>query len=481
MTEVGDLIADRYRVVAQIGSGSMGVVWRAEDELLRRDVAVKELLLQPGISPEQAEEAKRRAAREGRITARLHHPNAVSVYDVAEHDGRPCLIMEYVPSVSLADRMAERTSLPPADVADIGRQVAAALAAAHDAGIVHRDVKPANVLLTEDGTAKLTDFGISRAAGDGTVTATGVLAGTPAYLAPEVVKGQDADSRSDVFSLGATLYAAVEGTPPFGLSENPIALLHKIATEEFTPPKQAGPLTPALNWMLSPDPADRPTMGQTQAALILATDTIPGPRPAPGPVPSTVSAGGRRNRHRTLGSLVVAVLVIFAAIIIGQLHHNAGNKSAAGAPSSTGPTTAGRTTTPAPATTTPTGTATSTTTATPTTTTTAAASVTDQLRSAIVDYYQLVPGNLNAAWNGMTAEYQQDHAGGRSGYESFWAPIAKVTLSDVSAQPPGSVTATIRYQYRDGRVVVERTGFGLVQQAGQWKIASSSVLGHHGT
>jgi hypothetical protein len=479
MTEVGDLIADRYRVVAQVGSGSMGVVWRAEDQLLRRDVAVKELLLQPGISTEQAEEAKRRAAREGRITARLHHPNAVSVYDVVEHDGRPCLIMEYVPSVSLADRLAERTSLPAADVADIGRQVAAALGAAHDAGIVHRDVKPANVLLTEDGTAKLTDFGISRAAGDGTVTATGVLAGTPAYLAPEVVKGQDADSRSDVFSLGATLYAAVEGGPPFGLSENQIALLHKIATEEFTPPKQAGPLTPALNWMLAPDPANRPTMGQTQAALTLATDALPGPRPAPRPV-AAAAAGGRRGRHRTVGSLVVVLVLIFAAILIGQLHHP-GTKSTAGTGPGLRPTTTAppaTTTTAAPTTTTTTPV---TTTTTAPATTTPAASVTAQLRSAIVDYYGLVPGNLNAAWNGMTAEYQRDHAGGRSGYEAFWAPISKVTLSDVTARAPSSVTATIHYLYRDGHVVVERTGFGLVQQDGQWKIASSQVLSHHGT
>ncbi|HEX3647102.1 MAG TPA: serine/threonine-protein kinase, partial [Pseudonocardiaceae bacterium] len=319
MTGVGDLIAERYRVVARIGSGSMGVVWRATDELLRRDVAVKELLLQPGITEEQADEARRRAMREGRITARLHHPNAITVYDVAEHDGRPCLVMQYVPSVSLADRLAERTTLPVADVATIGQQVAAALAAAHQAGIVHRDVKPGNVLLTEDGTAKLTDFGISRAVGDGTVTATGVLAGTPAYLAPEVVHGQQADFRSDVFSLGATLYAAVEGVPPFGLSDNPIALLHKIATEEITPPTKAGDLAKALDWMLKRDPAARPTMGQAMAALGIAGGEIVFP---PNPMRPGTRAGDRR--HRTLRSVIIALVVIAAAVLLTTLPHRGG-------------------------------------------------------------------------------------------------------------------------------------------------------------
>jgi hypothetical protein len=473
MTRVGDLVAERYRVVAQIGSGSMGVVWQAEDELLRRSVAVKELLLQPGISDEQADEARRRAMREGRITARLHHPNAITVYDVAEHDGRPCLIMEFVPSVSLADRLTEVTSLPVADVADIGRQVAGALAAAHQAGIVHRDVTPGNVLLTEDGTAKLTDFGISRAAGDGTVTATGVLAGTPAYLSPEVVNGKDADFRSDVYSLGATLYAAVEGTPPFGLADNPIAMLHRIATEQFVPPKQAGNLTPALNWMLSADPAKRPTMGQTQAALSMAGAGSP-----ERPIPVAPPAQPARRRHRTWASVIVAAVVIVVAIVLATTHHGGGSNTpngAAGTPkpatSAAAPTTTTRTT-QAPTTTTTTAPAGTSAQATP-------ASVTGQLSSAIVDYYHLVPGNLDAAWTRMTADYQQNHAGGTTGYHAFWAKIDSVGLSDVSARAPDSVTATIDYHYKDGHDDVERTGFGLVRQDGRWKIASSTVLSHH--
>jgi eukaryotic-like serine/threonine-protein kinase len=458
MTGVGDLIATRYRVVAKVGSGSMGVVWRAKDELLGREVAVKELLLPPGITDEQADEARRRAMREGRITARLHHVNAIDVYDVAEHDGRPCLVMQYVPSASLADLLSQRRTLPPDEVALIGQQVAAALAAAHQAGIVHRDVKPGNVLLTEDGTAKLTDFGISRAVGDGTVTATGVLAGTPAYLAPEVVEGHDADFRSDVFSLGATLYAAVEGTPPFGLSDNPIALLHKIATEDVPPPTRAGDLTRALTWMLNRDPAARPTMGQAMAALGIAGKHVVLPSSAP--PRSRRQAGGRR--HRTIGAVLVALILIATAVLLAQVPHRGATRPGATSPS--GATTTTRP--PAPMTTSASA---------PTTT---AATTATQLATTIEDYYRLVPGDLSTAWTWMTPEYQREHAGGRSGYDAFWSAIGSVSVTDVTASPPDTVTATIAYHYPD-HTDVERTSFGLVRQGGQWKIASSRVLSHH--
>ncbi len=175
--------------------------------------------------------------------------------------------MEYLPSKSLSTVLSERGTLPPREVAAIGQQVASALTAAHNAGIVHRDIKPGNILLGDEGVVKITDFGISRATGDVTVTATGMLAGTPAYLAPEVAKGYDPGSPSDVFSLGSTLYAAIEGAPPFGLNENTIALLHQVASGNVNPPKQAGPLTALLMRLLRPEPEDRPTMAEAREAL----------------------------------------------------------------------------------------------------------------------------------------------------------------------------------------------------------------------
>jgi hypothetical protein len=258
-SEEGRLVGGRYRLDRRIGSGAMGVVWQAYDERLRRNVAVKQLRLEPGLDPEDALEATERAMREGRIAARLHHPNAVSVFDVVDEDDAPWLVMEYVPSRSLAAEMADRGVLQPDEVGRIGAQVAHALVAAHAAGIVHRDIKPANILLGENGNVKITDFGISRATGDVAVTKTGLIAGTPAYLAPEVAYGRPPEAPADVFSLGSTLYAAVEGEPPFGMSENTLGLLHAVAAGRINPPKQAGILTDVLIELLNADPDTRPT------------------------------------------------------------------------------------------------------------------------------------------------------------------------------------------------------------------------------
>ncbi|MGQ0837595.1 serine/threonine-protein kinase [Actinokineospora sp.] len=267
MSDEGRLVAGRYRLVERIGSGAMGVVWRAVDERLNRPVAVKKLLLQPGLPPDEADEAVARCMREGRIAARLHHPNAIAVFDVVDEDGVPCLIMEYLPSVSLAIALNEQGALPAVEVARIGAQVAAALAAAHIAGIVHRDIKPGNILLGDDGSVKITDFGISRATDDVTVTKTGLIAGTPAYLAPEVAIGREPAAASDVFSLGSTLYAAVEGEPPFGLSENTLGLLHAVASGKINPPEQSGPLTNVLVALLATEPEHRPSAAKARDLL----------------------------------------------------------------------------------------------------------------------------------------------------------------------------------------------------------------------
>jgi tRNA A-37 threonylcarbamoyl transferase component Bud32 len=272
------LVAGRYRVRELVGSGGMGSVWRAADELLGREVAIKQvrLDLQP---PGDVPLARERTMREARIAAALHHPNVVTIFDVVTDGGAPWLVLEYLPSRSLGSILAEQGALHPAHVAQIGAQVAAALGAAHAAGIVHRDVKPDNILVARPpgigqsvgwpGTVvKLTDFGISHAAASPALTSTGVLTGTPAYFAPETARGEGTDARSDVYSLGATLYAAVEGRPPYEAGEdNVLALLGRIGQGGPRPPQRAGPLTELLRHLVADDPAVRPTAEQARYAL----------------------------------------------------------------------------------------------------------------------------------------------------------------------------------------------------------------------
>ncbi|NGP08980.1 serine/threonine protein kinase [Rhodococcus sp. 14C212] len=273
-------MAGRYRLVSKLGGGGMGAVWLAHDTLLDRDVAVKQVTSTVGLPPEAAEEIRRRTLREGRIAARLTHEHAISMYDVALHSGEPWLVMEHLPSRSLAQVMNIADTLPPLEVAQIGTHIADALAAAHAAGIVHRDIKPGNILVAERGRelgiVKISDFGIARAKGDH--DRSGVITGTPAFFAPEVARGSDPTEASDVFSLGATLYTAIEGQPPFGIDPDSIALLHRVARAEIIPPTRTGPLTDVLLAMLEPDPARRPTMEQARdrlAAVALGPDADP--------------------------------------------------------------------------------------------------------------------------------------------------------------------------------------------------------------
>src|SRR5215218_4080348 len=251
----------------------MGTVWLARDELLGRQVAVKQVLTPAGVSAEEADQQRQRALREGRIAARLSHPHAISVYDVALETGQPWLVMEYLPSRSLATVLTEDGVLRADQVAQIGAQVADALAATHAAGIVHRDVKPANILIGEggpvEGLVKITDFGISHASGDVTLTQTGQITGTPAYLAPEVAQGQPMTDASDVFSLGATLYTCIEGQPPFGVEDNALGMLHRVAGGQIVPPRRSGPLTDPLLRMLAAEPGDRPSMAEIRDKLAM--------------------------------------------------------------------------------------------------------------------------------------------------------------------------------------------------------------------
>jgi eukaryotic-like serine/threonine-protein kinase len=271
VTAPGSRVAGRYLLRSRLGGGAMGAVWLARDELLGRDVAVKQVLVPVGSDPEATAGHREAAMREGRIAARLTHPHAVSVYDMVDDGGTPWLVMEHLPSRSLATVLTERGTLPVQQVAQIGAQVADALVAVHAAGVVHRDVKPGNILIGEgprsEGLVKITDFGISRARGDVSLTQTGVVKGTPAYLAPEVARGQDPDEASDVFSLGATLYACLEGSPPFGMTENPLEMLYRVAGGDFHKPRNAGALTRPLMRMLNQDPGKRPSMSEVRDQL----------------------------------------------------------------------------------------------------------------------------------------------------------------------------------------------------------------------
>ncbi|RBY93992.1 serine/threonine protein kinase [Blastococcus sp. TBT05-19] len=271
VTAPGRLIAGRYRLESQIGGGGMGAVWLARDELLGRQVAIKQVLSPLGADERQIDEQRQRALREGRIAARLSHPHAISVYDVAVESGAPWLVMEYLPSRSLSAVLTEDGLLRVDQVAQIGAQVADALAATHAAGIVHRDVKPGNILIGQGGRiaglVKITDFGISHARGDVTLTQTGQITGTPAYLAPEVAQGREMTEASDVFSLGATLYTCLEGAPPFGTDDNALGMLHRVAGGQVNPPQRAGSLTAPLMRMLAADPAERPSMTEVRDQL----------------------------------------------------------------------------------------------------------------------------------------------------------------------------------------------------------------------
>ncbi|MFC5752044.1 serine/threonine-protein kinase [Actinomadura rugatobispora] len=277
------LVAHRYRLLAELGRGGMGVVWRARDEVLDREVAVKEMLMPGGRSEAERSATARRAVREARSAARLSHPGVVKVFDVVVEDARPWVVMELVRGRSLQEAIRRDGPLPPGRAARIGLELLGALGAAHAVGILHRDVKPGNVLLDEaTGRAVLTDFGIAVIEGEATLTQNGGVLGSPAYIAPERMRGGRARPESDLWALGATLYAAVEGRAPFH-REDPVAVFGAVLTEEPDPPVRAGPLRPVLDGLLHKDPARRMGAGTAEALLIVAGGNGPDPTwPVPG-------------------------------------------------------------------------------------------------------------------------------------------------------------------------------------------------------
>lgn len=486
-------IGGRYRLDVRIGAGAMGAVWRGTDELLNRTVAVKELLA--AAAPPTAagidalEESRQRLLREGRISARLQHAHVISMFDVVVHDDRPWLVMEYLPSKSLAAVVAEKGPLEPAEVAAIGRAVADGLTAAHLAGVVHRDVKPGNVLIGDDGRVKLSDFGVSRAVDDVQLTRTGLIAGTPAFLAPEIAQGRTPTAASDIFSLGATLYAAVEGVPPFGLDDNAYALLHRVATETPAPPQDAGPLTGIIMRLLSVDPADRPSAAEARDALapLAVGASVPAPsllmgaaapfvptaptatvadvRPPEIRPPGRRPAPPRRSNRTPVLAGVIGVLVVGGAVTVGLLVNNGQRTNQEAAT----PPVAAATTAPTLAPTTPPPAATTTPTPPPSTTppppTSSTSPVVVDPVSWVRNYYALLPANASIAFD-MLGPSAQAASGGRDGYNSFYATIRSVAVSNSRQVGDNTVDATLTFTKNDGTVSTESYRFVLGTQNG---------------
>ncbi|WP_433548371.1 serine/threonine-protein kinase [Streptomyces sp. CA-294286] len=369
------VVAGRYRLLAPLGQGGMGVVWRARDEVLGREVAVKEVRAPAGLGGTDQQRLYARLEREAWAAARVSHRNVVTVYDVATQDGRPWIVMELVRGLSLSDVLDAEGALTPQRAAQIGAEVLAALRAAHEAGVLHRDVKPGNVLLGNDGRVVLTDFGIATVEGTSALTMTGELIGSPEFLAPERALGRTPGPESDLWSLGVLLYAAVEGNSPFRL-DTPLSTLRAVVDEELPPPSRAGALRPVIEGLLRKDPSDRMPAADAERWLrtvaaggrapgaadtgphgsptVTASTPYPTPaRPVPVPLPVggtgsgsfgpaggrtgvTSTVAGRPRRAVALLAAGVAVLLLGVAALVHALTRDTGRDREAGGGSSGG-------------------------------------------------------------------------------------------------------------------------------------------------
>ncbi|URN15368.1 MULTISPECIES: serine/threonine protein kinase [Streptomyces] len=307
-TSGGRLLAGRYRLGAVLGRGGMGTVWRAVDETLGRTVAVKELRFPNAIDEEEKRRLITRTLREAKAIARIRNNSAVTVYDVVDEDDRPWIVMELIEGRSLADVIREDGTLTPRRAAEVGLAVLGVLRSAHRQGILHRDVKPSNVLIADDGRVVLTDFGIAQVEGDPSITSTGMLVGAPSYISPERARGQRPGPAADMWSLGGLLYACVEGHPPYDKG-SAIATLTAVMTEQLDPPRNAGPLDKVIYGLLAKDPAQRLDDAGARELLdevllataapsrsgppLEATRVVPLPPVPPDPADAAASGGAR--------------------------------------------------------------------------------------------------------------------------------------------------------------------------------------------
>ncbi|MFI6877402.1 protein kinase [Streptomyces sp. NPDC050400] len=339
----GQLLAGRYRLGESIGRGGMGRVWRAHDEVLHRSVAVKELTAAQWVAEADRAVLLARTQTEARAAARINHPAVVTVHDVLEHDDRPWIVMELVEGPSLADAVKEHGRIVPVEAARIGLWTLRALRAAHAAGVLHRDVKPGNVLLARNGQVKLTDFGIAQVEGDSTITRTGEIVGSVDYLAPERVSGSEPGPASDLWALGATLYTAVEGRSPFRRT-SPLSTMQAVVTEEPEAPEHAGVMGPVISALLSKDPAARPSADEAEVMLAEAAEGrrasaaqayVPTQVHVPAPPPESATAvappsvlqaatapvAARRRRWPRVLALAVAAVLVAGGGAFGAMYY----------------------------------------------------------------------------------------------------------------------------------------------------------------
>ncbi|WP_433252973.1 serine/threonine-protein kinase [Streptosporangium sp. CA-135522] len=307
------VLAGRYRAVERLGAGGMGVVWRAQDELLHREVAIKEVKLDPTLPEGQRAEMRERTLREARAAARLTHPSIVAVHDVIAQDGRPWIVMDLIRGRSLAQAIRQDGPLPPRRVAAIGLAVLDALSLAHSRGIMHRDVKPANIMLSHDGAVLLTDFGIATLEGDVQLTSPNALVGSPGYMAPERLRGTGDGPAADLWSLGVTLYAAVEGQSPFQRGV-PVATLGAVLTEQVPRPSRADDLTPVLLAILTKDARERPGEAVIRTALHRVAQGLPAGPIAPQAPPQETAPARPRRTGWLIGAGVAAAVAATAAV-----------------------------------------------------------------------------------------------------------------------------------------------------------------------
>jgi len=452
----------------------MGAVWLARDEVLGRQVAIKRVGMIPGGATPDLE----RAEREARLAARLNHPHVVAVFDLVTDAEGQWLVMEYVEGVTLAGLVQRDGALAPEQVSPLLEQAADALAAAHEAGIVHRDVKPSNILVTQDGNVKLSDFGIARAEADASLTQTGLVTGSPAYLAPEVASGQSATDASDVWSLGATLFHALSGRPPYEVGDNLMGALYRIVHEE--PPRlpDSGWLGPLLEATMTREPTDRWSMAQVRDFLVAGpSGTTIHPVPsaaavpaaaestqvlAPEPVaPSTpppvdtpaqppVAPARPARRPRTSTILIgIGLVALVLLLLLAWSLWNAGDDPGTTTPDGGSPSQSEQSQDSEPPAPEPTA---------------------EGMEAFITDYLATAPSDPETTFEMLTPRFQEE-SGGFDSYSGYWSTIETATPGEINADPDTlTVSYSVDYVRTDGTEAAGNVVLGLVFEDGEYLI-----------